>query len=151
MKKYKILMWILIIVEMSIIFGFSSQSTDDSVALSSQIAQQEYNLTHLASEDGIPPLDSFFRVHIRSMAHAVLYFILGVLIFIQCRLYGIGLAKALIISSLCCFVYGISDEFHQKFSESRNSCFSDVLIDTAGGFIGSAAGLITAAAGEKRK
>ncbi len=33
-------------------------------------------------------------------------------------------------------VYASSDEFHQLFVAGRNSEFSDVLIDTLGGFIG---------------
>ncbi len=37
---------------------------------------------------------------------------------------------------LIVFLYASTDEFHQRFVPSRTSCFTDVLIDTAGGALG---------------
>lgn len=37
---------------------------------------------------------------------------------------------------LVVFLYGASDEFHQRYVPTRTSHFTDVLIDTAGGAIG---------------
>ncbi len=34
------------------------------------------------------------------------------------------------------FLYAASDEFHQSFVPGRTALFTDVLIDTAGGFLG---------------
>jgi VanZ family protein len=45
-------------------------------------------------------------------------------------------AKAIFIAVVFCFIYGISDEFHQIFVPNRGPSAFDLLIDAAGGFIG---------------
>lgn len=142
MTKYRILLWILIVVMLSVIFAFSSQSGEDSVALSTAVAEEQQHITSQLAEGGITEIDDFIYAHIRSMAHCILYFLLSVLIFIQCRLYGIKPLYAFVLAVFCCFLYGLSDEFHQKFAEGRTSCMADVRADTLGACVGGVLSLI---------
>ncbi len=136
MNKYKAVMWILIVIMMGIIFGFSCQSGENSVALSSAVAEGQHEISSKIVDGGITDIDDFVRIHIRPMAHCFLYFVLAILIFTQCRLYGLKPFSAFILTVGSCFLYGLSDEFHQRFTEGRTSCMSDVYADTFGACIG---------------
>lgn len=46
----------------------------------------------------------------------------------------------LVFPTLICFIYAVTDEFHQGFVDGRTPKVLDVLIDTAGGIAG--AGII---------
>ena len=43
---------------------------------------------------------------------------------------------------LAASLYGVSDEFHQRFVPGRSSCFDDVLADSSGALIGAAIALL---------
>ncbi|MCC8098177.1 MAG: VanZ family protein [Eubacterium sp.] len=136
MKKFKILIWILIILMLAVIFGFSCQSSESSVALSSAVAQEQQNITAKIIKADTEEIDDFIFHHIRSMAHCILYLGLSILIFIQCRLYKLNSLQAFALAVLCCFIYGLTDEFHQRFTDGRTSCMEDVYKDTLGAFTG---------------
>lgn len=138
MKKYRVVLWIVILVELAVIFGFSCQNLKDSVALSDSVVSEQQKISETVFDGGLDYVDDFIEVHIRSMAHAVLYFILGASVFIQARFYGSSPLKAAAIAVVCCFVYGLTDEFHQRFSDQRTSSLGDVFIDTAGACVGAA-------------
>ncbi|MCD7777073.1 MAG: VanZ family protein [Clostridiales bacterium] len=137
MKKYKILLWILIIIMLAVIFAFSCQSSEKSVALSRAVAQEQQNITAKIVETDTTEINDFIVKHIRSMAHCILYLCLAILVFMQCRFYGLKPVYAFVLSLLCCFLYGLTDEFHQRFTEGRTSCMEDVIKDTFGAFVGS--------------
>ena len=42
----------------------------------------------------------------------------------------------MILSIICSFLYGVSDEFHQLFVISRDASVLDIVADTFGGMIG---------------
>lgn len=60
--------------------------------------------------------------------------------------FGLLLARAFVgqwpavklwqVVTICSFLYGISDEYHQSFVPGRESCLSDAIADTIGGFLG---------------
>ena len=62
--------------------------------------------------------------------------ILSLLYFNVLRFY-ISKKKSLIYSVILVFFYASTDEFHQTFIEGRAGRFTDVLIDTSGGTVGS--------------
>ena len=75
---------------------------------------------------------------IRKLGHLSEYFILAVLIMraIQGQLTG-QTAKPLILWSISLTViYAVSDELHQFFVPSRTASLHDVIIDAAGGIMG---------------
>ncbi|MBU0467789.1 MAG: VanZ family protein [Candidatus Omnitrophica bacterium] len=42
----------------------------------------------------------------------------------------------MILSIICSFLYGVSDEYHQLFVVTRDASILDILADTLGGIIG---------------
>ena len=66
------------------------------------------------------------------------YAVLGVLIFIQIKLYRLFTTdwKKIWTAVLLVMIYAATDEFHQLFVDGRSGQFRDVLIDTFGGIAG---------------
>jgi VanZ family protein len=75
--------------------------------------------------------------------HAVLYMPLGALCFLALRAWGKASAAVLVVATaLLAGVYGMSDEFHQRFVPGRSVDRYDVLADLVGGTIGALLALI---------
>jgi len=72
----------------------------------------------------------------RKCCHATVYFILSILIMICLRIFKINPTKALLIAIGVCFLYSLTDEFHQLFVSGRSGEFRDCMIDTLGATIG---------------
>lgn len=86
----------------------------------------------------IPLVDKAEKIHLDWFTHAVEYGVFGFLLsdalavtFVRSP-RPVLFAAALLLSAL----YGLSDEYHQRFVPHRNACLSDVLVDTAGAAIG---------------
>ncbi len=78
---------------------------------------------------------------VRKSAHIIEYTILYLLVYLSSSrvLFKRGenrLAKALLFSLVFCFIFAISDEWHQLLVPSRDGRISDILIDTFGIFLG---------------
>lgn len=69
---------------------------------------------------------------VKKLAHVLEYGFLAILMFRALRREGIASGKAGILAVLFVFLYGSSDEIHQRFTTGRDSKFRDVLIDTFG-------------------
>lgn len=84
-----------------------------------------------------PEMSDFMHWLVRKIAHTSVYFVLGFLLY---RAFCEGF---LVKWSIKCAVYSMVllifisciDEFHQAMNPSRTFLFSDILIDTAGGFL----------------
>lgn len=72
---------------------------------------------------------------LRKVAHASEYFVFTILILVVLKNSGVSGVKMYVIASIICFIYSCTDEYHQTFVNGRTGQFSDVLIDTLGGFI----------------
>lgn len=73
---------------------------------------------------------------VRKSAHFIIYASLGFFTAIHFGYYRLKKYKQFLVSLLICFLYAASDEFHQLFVNGRSGQFSDVMLDTAGSFIG---------------
>lgn len=79
---------------------------------------------------------------VKKTAHIVEYGIFASLLYRAFINSGENEKKAMLVSVLIAFVYGITDEFHQGFTPGREPTVRDVLIDAFGatlfiyGFIG---------------
>lgn len=135
-KRTKTVLWILIFVWMAVIFLFSSQSGEESSQLSEGFLRK-FILCFLP--DGIS-MDTveLLEYIVRKCAHMTEYAVLGILISLQIRMYGMFRSEAGKIMAAAGFVmaYAATDEFHQLFIGGRNGQFMDILIDTCGGIIG---------------
>ena len=56
--------------------------------------------------------------------------------------FNMKMILRMFISALFCFVYALSDEFHQMFVDGRGASFTDCLIDTGGAMLGILAALV---------
>ena len=136
MKK-RIIFTIITILWMSIIFIFSNQkstvSTNNSQSFIKETIGNVYRLINQnATDEKVQEVVNFFDVPIRKLAHFTEYFILGLLIFLTFKSYGINNWKYML---LFCFLYAYSDELHQLFVLGRSCSFFDVLLDTFGSFV----------------
>lgn len=128
----KLWRWTLLILWMALIFFFSSQTAEQSTALSdpfSDAAGRLYQwirtLFATLPEAGVREIVFFTR----KAAHAFLYFVLALLTLFSVSghtkkrlpLYG-G-------TFLICALYAVSDEFHQSFLPGRAMRLSDVIND----------------------
>ena len=122
----KAISWILLFFWLILIFTFSNQTGSVSTGLSDQVLS--FLPKFIDSE-----LLSFI---VRKCAHFFEYFILAILTLNVCKNYAAISKKQLIITILFCFLYAMSDEFHQVFIAGRTPKFWDVCIDTCGSLAG---------------
>ncbi len=72
---------------------------------------------------------------IKKFAHVIEYGLLAALTYRALRLHGISSRRAGIYAIIFVFIFGCTDEFHERFVVGRQSRFRDVLIDTFGGTV----------------
>ena len=136
MHKIQIIKLILVLIFCIIIFIFSNTNSNESNKQSKgiikeivvkiyEIKQEEIN------EKEINKIVNKLNKPIRKIAHFTLYFILEFLILYLLLDSGIT-KKELIISIIFCFIYSLSDEFHQIFVNGRTGQFIDCIIDLFG-------------------
>lgn len=155
MKK-KILLWVLLLSWMGVIFLFSAQNADTSSSLSSGFLHR-FVLIFLPEQAARnEELVHTLEFLIRKGAHMTEYAILAILASAQLRQYFPPYLSENIpkkqewkpksfrhhpffqfLLTLCfIFLYACTDEFHQRFVNGRSGQFTDVCIDTLGGFLG---------------
>lgn len=131
----KILLWILVIFWMSLIFYFSSFNGIDSTKQSQGFL---YNTLGKIIDIVNPNIDvekkdliiQRLDTPIRKIAHASVYFILAIFVYLLLKEYNIK--KIYLTSFIICFLYACSDESHQLFVSDRSGEITDVLIDSCG-------------------
>lgn len=72
---------------------------------------------------------------IKKTAHIIEYGILATLLYRAIVNSEVDKKKAMWISVLIAFLYGLTDEFHQSFTPGREPKLRDVIIDTTGASI----------------
>lgn len=134
MKKVFKLM--LLILWMILIFCFSNQKADDSSKLSDGVIVKiasVFTKGDLTKNKKDELIDKYTFI-IRKTAHFSIYLILGILSINF--LSSFDIRHIIAFSSLICFIYACTDEFHQLFVIGRSCEVRDILIDTLGSFIG---------------
>lgn len=139
MKDKKIIFPILVILSMMLIFYFSSQNASKSQGLSDEVASRVYEIQKeiTKKETNSKEKNDFIResrILIRKSAHFILYFILGIFLYLTFKMYN-G-KHPILYSIFICFLYACSDEIHQYFVSERTSRILDVFIDTCGASVG---------------
>lgn len=131
----RIIFLILIIINSLIIFGFSSQNGEESSNLSKMIITKIANILNVKEENKTIFLDLGEKV-IRKLAHFSIYTLLGIWSISFLYTFNIKLKYQVIITSVWGFLYALTDEFHQMFSNGRHASINDVIIDTIGVIFG---------------
>ena len=134
----KIIKLTLIIIWMGVIFSFSNDNAEESTKKSDKVIVTIYKTFHdkeLTEKEKEKLIDKVVYPT-RKLAHFTEYLILGLLIinFVS-EFYAIT-TKSIIMAIILCFLYSISDELHQLFSDGRAPKLFDVVIDTLGASTG---------------
>ena len=127
-----------VLAVMACIFYLSSQTATESRALSNRVVEQLKTVTYL-----VPFIRKVDLTHpvvrIRKVAHFMIYLVLGIVSYLALpRQWPLRRKMALVVS--LCFIYAITDEFHQSFVPGRGPDIRDVLIDTLGSSVGMSIG-----------
>ena len=128
----KVVLGILLISWMTIIFLFSNQTMENSTSLSDSLLS---NIIDIVSFKKLNKHDKKITMEklsivIRKIAHFTEYFILGIILYFNLKLYSLD--NRLIIGIILCFLYASSDEIHQLFIDGRSARIFDIFIDTLG-------------------
>ena len=144
-QKKKLILWILIFVWMITIFMFSAQNGDESSELSQGFLRTF--ILRFTPDNISEDIVNMMEYIIRKCAHMTEYAVFGILVFYQIKLYRLFEKEwnRIVMPVICVMIYASTDEIHQLFVGGRSGRFTDVLIDTAGGFIGIMAAAFIAA------
>lgn len=141
MWKRRILWGLCVIATMAAIFGFSSQTYDQTMKTSDVIVKPIENTVRKDSsefesekeeQDYIKKLEDKLDMAVRKSAHIIIFGVLALFVYLLCKSFGMSDADAIVMTLVVCAVYAGSDELHQKFTDKRNSQFRDVCVDMFG-------------------
>lgn len=129
---------ILLLLWMALIFGLSGQPAELSDELSEiSTGRIAGLLSFILRNVDVKTIASFlmeYIAYIRKAAHVFEYMVLGILASMNGDEYLRD--RVLSTSLIFCFMYALSDEFHQLYILGRAGSMTDVLIDTCGAAIG---------------
>ena len=130
----KLLCTVFVIIWCIVIFLFSNMTGTSSKGKSEEIIKKFLNIItrKKINANTLEILNAFLR----KCMHAAVFCVLGILVILCLKAFGIYGLKLPIISIVLAFIYACSDELHQLFVEGRTCRFTDVLIDTFGACIG---------------
>lgn len=135
----KVILWILVISCMGLIFSFSAQKAEDSKKTSSGLITavvKFFDFDNSLTEPQIQVICEDLTFIVRKAAHFSIYALLGILLCLLFGEYNITGRKGILLSVVIAMLYACSDELHQCFVDGRSGEIRDVLIDTAGAFVG---------------
>ncbi len=135
----KAILIILLLGTFGMIFGFSSQNSDESGGISKQITKtltkNIKSVQSLEKEQKEKVLEEIETV-IRKTAHFSIYTIVGFLVMSLLSTSQLQNKYKIGLSILIGVLYASSDEIHQAFVPGRGCQATDVMIDTFGVLLG---------------
>ncbi len=136
MRKIKVISLIVTILIMALIFFFSSQNSEESTDISDGLTMKivEIFVPDISTAEKLTIADGLSHF-VRKAAHFTIFAALGFSVIVTIK-SNIGNKQLLLRTMTVCVLYAASDEFHQNFVNGRTMQFSDVLIDSAGAFVG---------------
>ena len=120
---------------MALVFYLSAQPAEQSNNLSTDVTE----IIVETVEKVVPSVDfdlESFNHLLRKNAHFFAYLVLGILILNAVRRSGVLGFRGIILTLFISVLFAVSDEIHQLFVPGRGGQVKDVLIDSAGAFIG---------------
>lgn len=132
---FKIIITIITLIWMVVIFMFSNSPKDESTELSdSFIDNTIVQVVKMFDKKAkTKKIIETFSGPVRKLAHFTEYLILGVLMFLTFKSYGIEEYSFVVIA---CILYAATDEMHQYFVPGRACKILDVIIDSLGSATG---------------
>lgn len=139
LKLFRICAVILLVLQMTLIFCFSSQQAEESKDLSQGFTYKVLSVFYpdfdeMETEEQIEVIQNL-HLPLRKLAHFSLFALLGLYSLLSLVTYNkINFVFRCIFAFLFSVLYAVSDEYHQTFVDGRVGCIKDVLIDSAGVF-----------------
>lgn len=147
----KIILWAALLLQIMLIFSFSFQNAEKSTVLSRWVTDNfkteeeiEQDVVSRTKEDGSARYHesvtkavasgeySRLQYTVRKFAHILLFFVLGIIIMLLLKTYGIKGSCGWAVCVMFGMAIGFFDETIQLFIKGRAGLLSDVFIDTAG-------------------
>lgn len=124
-----------------LIFGFSSQTGEESGGLSRYLSEKCAEVLNALSgkhwtQYALESMAAYFEHPLRKLAHFSEYALMGVLVYTLWRQWMERGKRLFLLVPLWVFASASADEFHQLFVAGRYGSFADVLLDTCGGVFG---------------
>ena len=131
----RIIFTIITIIWMVVIFMFSHSPSKESGDLSNKFIEKTIVSVVKTIDKNVneKKLIKALTFPVRKMAHFTEYLILGVLLFLTFKSYGIN---DIHIPIILCVMYACTDEIHQYFIPGRACRILDVVIDSLGSATG---------------
>ena len=129
---------VLLVLWMGFIFSMSCENAEESSNTSGQTIRVLLSAVpefEKQPEEVKVNIIEELQFIVRKSAHFIGYMILGILASGLILYYG-NINKKYLLAFLICVIYAISDEIHQLFVPGRSGQVRDVLIDSAGSFLG---------------
>ena len=129
---------VLLVIWMGFIFSMSCENAEKSSNTSGQTIRVVLSAVpefEKQPEEVKVNIIEKLQFIVRKSAHFIGYMILGILASGLILYYG-NINKKYLLAFLICVIYAISDEIHQLFVPGRAGQVRDVLIDSAGSFLG---------------
>lgn len=140
LKFIRIVSVVLLIACMVFVFCMSSQNADESSGTSGRVITLVLKLVYpnfeeFTAQESLKLIESL-QFFVRKGAHFSIYAVMGFLSFFSVGTYTvIPFRFRLLISSVICLLYSISDEIHQTFIPGRSGELRDVCIDFCGSLV----------------
>ena len=142
----KIIGWMFVVLCMGLIFYFSGKNSEGSTAQSEGLSYQIVKVgVQIAEKIGwIPKEPSSRRVEevaeiinppVRKLAHITIYCVLAFFMMFALQTNAKNWERNVVITIIICFLYSLTDEYHQTMTDGRTGMFSDCMIDTLGALI----------------
>ena len=135
------LSWILVFIWMIVIFNLSNMNNEESNTQSKDILDKVVDttidtsnkigiITETISSNERKIITNNLNEPLRNSMHFIIFFILS--IFVLNAINQHNIKYKYLITLIICFVYAITDEYHQTLVTGRTGEFIDVIIDLLG-------------------
>ena len=144
----KVICWIVVLIWLMVIYSFSARNGINSdyqsrvfIVNMSKSVVKIANYLKLTNTE--PTHEQYYKFAyaingiVRKLAHGFIYFILAILIMVALSINKNITYMNVLITVIVCFIYSITDEYHQSFVDGRTGLLIDCVIDTFGAILGS--------------
>ena len=152
LRKIRFLLWAVLLGMLLLIFGFSSQTGDESGDMSGKVTEILLRVIRPDFEK-LPQKEQAEMLkqtnhYVRKCAHFAEYALLALVFYLLLRTYPLKLRA--LLSWLGASAYAVTDEIHQLYVGERMGSAKDVLIDSFGAAAGVTLGSLIAKRWKKK-
>ncbi len=136
------LLWLLVLCNMAVIWGFSSEPADSSAGTSLRVTETVVRIAVRNYRELQPQeqrrIIAAYHLPVRKMAHGLEFMLLGFLLMMAWARHPVRFSGRIILSFGIALLYALLDELHQQTVLTRGPSLLDAGIDA----LGAAAGVL---------